>query len=235
MIKKFKTVLIFACGIITLYSCDNNNDDAKVYRESFSVIKSNGDVNYFSSDEGINLFPTTFDPKWGEDRDRVIVGFHYNPAEISSATDSLNINVEKLIRIPTSKFVLPPSADTVETGKFLYDANNNITTTAWVAQNYLTVRFWLKYTDDSKHSFGFIEETELYKHDTLFIRLWHDTEETNETKSSYAYTALDLNYFSYLLNHSDSAVISLKYNALNPDGTSGEKANYVMYHRETGN
>jgi hypothetical protein len=122
--------------------------------------------------------------------------------------------------------------DTVGTGNLLYDENNNITTAAWVAQNYLTVRFWFKYTDVTKHSFGFIEEKEIYK-DSLFLRLWHNTSETNETKNAYTYVSLDLNCFNYLLNYSDSTVISLKYDALNSNGIPEEKAEYIMYHRKT--
>jgi hypothetical protein len=233
MIKIFKTVLPLLCGIFVLYSCDSR--EPEVYTTSLCIIKSNGDASYFSSDDGFNLVPASFNPQWGEDGDRVIVGFYYNPAIVSSTTNSINIKVESLIRIPTYKSVLPSSVDTVGTGKFLYDASAGKTTEAWIAQDYLTVLFWVQYTDASKHSFGFIEEDiSPYKNDTLFLRLWHNSRETGELNNSYAYMALNLDCYKDYLNRIDSTVISLKYDAQNAGGTTEKRTGHVTYKRKTG-
>jgi hypothetical protein len=230
MIKKIKTVLILLCSLVLLHSCDTG--DPKMYAESFSVIRSSDAGKYFSSDEGINLIPSGFDPKWGEVGDRVVVGFHYNPTNVTQSTTTMNINVETLIRIPTSRSALPATVDTVGTGKFLYDKDSNKTTEAWIAQDYLTVQFWLEYSDGSKHFFGFIEENELYRNDTLFLRMWHNAKETEKSKNSYGYMSLSLDTYMSYLNRADSAIIALKYNISNVEEQHNEKIKHVTYRRK---
>jgi hypothetical protein len=234
MINIIKSLLTLLCGIFTLYSC--NIREAESYTKSFAVIKSSETASYFLSDDGFNLIPQSFKTLWGSDGDKVLLGFYYNPATVSTATNSININVETVIRIPTYRSVLPSHTDTVGTGIFLYDVNASMTTDAWIAQNYLTVMFWIKYTDASKHSFGFIEENDSpYRNDTLFLRLWHNANETNESKNSYVYMALNLDCYKDYLNYADSTIISLKYDAQNSIGTTEKKAGYVTYHRKSGN
>jgi hypothetical protein len=233
MITKIKTSLTLLCVVVALYSCDRG--EPEMYAESFSVIKSPaGGTAYFSADEGINLRPTTFDSKWGKDGDRVIVGFYYNPAAVTSTASSITVAVENLTRIPTYQRALPSSsADTVGSGKFLDDGTINGSTGAWIAQDYLTVRFWLKYTDGTKHNFGFIEENEDYRsNDTLFLRLWHNTKETGTTNKSFAYMALNLKHYSDYLNSADSTTVAVKYDMQKSDGTNEEKIEYLTYRKK---
>ncbi|MDR1886743.1 MAG: hypothetical protein LBQ70_02400 [Prevotellaceae bacterium] len=232
MVKKIRTVFIFSAVFALAYSCQQI--EPKLYAEYFAVIKSGAGEKYFYTDDGLSLYPPKFDPKWGEAGDRILVGFFYNPVGLTEETTGLAVSVDNLARIPTHKSALPPTAaDSVMTGKFLFDASQNITAAAWAAQNYLTVQFWVKYNDAAKHTFGFIEENEKYKNDTLFLRLWHNSKETNENKSSYNYIALDLVNYADVLNYADSTVISLKYDVTNA-GTNEEKVEYATYYRKSG-
>ncbi|MDR3245596.1 MAG: hypothetical protein LBT50_04115 [Prevotellaceae bacterium] len=229
MIKKIQTIVLLLSGFLIFYSC--RYKEPKLYAESFSVIHSSSAGNYFYSDEGFVLYPAEFDPKWGKDGDRVLVGFYYNPTITSS---TISITVEKVTPIPTHTSALPASVDTVGTGKFVHDESKYYTTYARAAQNFLTVSYFLKYNDAAKHSTGFIEEDELYRNDTLFLKIWHNTKESGEESVLNGYMALDLSCYDQYLKYSyaDSTIISIKYDVINA-GSSEEKTGYLVYYRES--
>jgi hypothetical protein len=189
---------------------------------------------YFTTDDGLTLTPDYFDPTWGAEGNRVYIGFSYNPEQ--ATTSKINITLQSLMHLITYyQGALPPSsADTVGTGKFYYDESNSRTTFAWLAQNFLTVQFFLKYASDgSKHSFGFIEEPKLYSNgkDTLFLKIWHNTKETDENLVAPTHMALDLKYYNEL-TYRDSTTISIKYDVVYPSGESDEKTGYLTYRKK---
>jgi hypothetical protein len=191
---------------------------------------------YFSSDEGIDLYPANgvFDPKWGEVGDRILVGFYYNPAAVNENTTTMNITVETLISVKTVSSALPSTVDTVGTGAFLYDNNsgqNGIV--AWAAQNYLTALFFVRYSDATKHSFGFIETPEMFKNDTLFLSLWHNTKESGKTQTSQSHIALNLSDYDNYLSRRDSTVISIKYDGENSYSSDTKEYTYnLLYYKK---
>jgi hypothetical protein len=205
----------------------------------YSVVKSSSGLTYFASDEGINLYPANgvFNPSWGSDGDRVIVGFYYNPYTVSETTTRMEINVETLISIQTDRSALPSTVDTVGTGLFLhgYDAGENGQNGiyAWAAQNYLTAVFFVRYDNAAKHTFGFIEEPELFRNDTLFLTMWHNAKESAKTQVGQSHLALNLSNYSDRLAIRDSTVISIKYNAENLNSsTIGNYVYNVVYRKK---
>jgi hypothetical protein len=194
-------------------------------------------VMYFSSDDGIDLYPAnmTFNPKWGAEGDRVVVGFYYNPYTVAENTNRMNVDIENLIAVQTDRSALPSIVDTVGTGKFLYEYNGSQSgIVAWANQNYLTATFFVKYGDATKHTFGFIEETELFRHDTLFLTMWHNTKEDDKTLTAKNHIALNLSNYNGYLSARDSTVISIKYDAENLDSSSSASYTYnVMYRKKS--
>jgi hypothetical protein len=211
------------------------DSDARVYAELYSVIKSNMGLMYFSSDDGIDLYLEngTFDTKWGDVGDRILVGFYYNPATIKENTTKLNISVETLIPVQTLRSALPSTVDTVGTGAFLHDDSNQSGIVAWASQNYLTAIFVVRFSDAAKHTFGFIEETdEVFKNDTLFLTMWHNTKEDSKTQTSRSHIALELSDYDYYLSARDSTVISIKYDGESQyDSDTKEYTYNVMYRK----
>jgi len=229
MLKKLKTIFILLPGLCLFHSCVTSGDSSS-YTEMYAVIRSNVGAVYFTTDNGLTLIPDQFDPTWGEDGDRVYIGFNYTP--VVEGTTKLNITLQTLEHLLTDKALSPLSADTVGTGQFYHDESVGRTTFAWLAQNFMTVHFYVKYTSGAKHKFGFIEEPKLYSNnlDTMFLKLWHNTYEPGETVGD-THIALDLKYYEGLTVH-DSAVISVKYDVVYPSGEIGEKTGYVTYRRK---
>jgi hypothetical protein len=129
---------------------------------------------------------------------------------------------------------LPSTADTVGSGVFWheYDSNKN-GIAAWAAQNYLTAMFLIRYTDATKHSYGFSEASEPFRHDTLFLTMWHDAKEDGKTYTSKSHVALELSGYSDYLSIRDSTVISISYRAENPYSSTADKYTYnVMYRKQ---
>jgi hypothetical protein len=191
-------------------------------------------VMYFSSDDGIDLYPANmvFNPKWGEEGDRVVVGFYYNPYTINENTTRMDIDIERLQAVQTDRSALPSTVDTVGTGKFLYENGNQSGISAWASQNYLTAIFSVRYADATKHTFGFIEEPELFRHDTLFLTLWHNAKEDAKTQTSMAHIALNLSNYNGYLSVRDSTVIAIKYNAENSDSSSSDNYTCNVWYKK---
>jgi hypothetical protein len=191
---------------------------------------------YFSSDDGIDLYPAnmTFDPKWGVEGDRVVVSFHYNPYTVSETTKRMNVDIDRLLAIQTDRSALPSTVDTVGTGKFLYEYHSSqFGIVAWANQNYLTVTFLIKYEDVTKHTFGFIEEPEVFRNDTLFLTIWHNTKENTKVRAAQNHIALNLSNYDRYLSARDSSVISLKYDAENLDSSASQSYTYdVKYYKK---
>ncbi|MDR1583848.1 MAG: hypothetical protein LBS55_11455 [Prevotellaceae bacterium] len=236
MVKIFKMIMICTFGSAIMSSC-LKKDDARTYIELYSVIKSSTGNTYFSSDDGINLYPSSFNPQWGKVGDRVLVGFYYNPYQVAESTTNLNINVERLYLVQTCDSALPFTVDTVGSGVFFHKNDNNQDGIfAWAMQNYLTVLFYVRYSDETKHTFGFIEEPELFKHDTLFLSMWHNAKEENKTTTSRSHIALNLANYEQLLSVKDSTVISIKYRAENLNSSTANDYIYnVKYYKKYNN
>jgi hypothetical protein len=233
MVKILKMIVICILGSMAASSC--RGDKTQVYAEEYSVIKSSTDgTMYFSSDIGIDLYPINgFDSTWGNVGDRKLVGFYYNPYTISQ---TMYITVERLIGVPTYDSALPPSSvDTVGNGVFAFgNSSDQYAISTWAAHNYLTVIFSIHYSDGTKHSFGFIEEPELFRNDTLFLSLWHNTKEEGKSSTIQSHIALDLSNYSYYLSARDSTIISIKYKA-ESTYSSDEPKDYtypVVYRRK---
>ncbi|MDR1594232.1 MAG: hypothetical protein LBS43_07090 [Prevotellaceae bacterium] len=234
MVKVLKMIIFCTLGSVLATSCLKDSG-SRIYAELHSVIKSNMGVMYFSSDDGIDLYLENglFNPEWGNEGDRILVGFYYNPATITENTTKMNITVETLIPIQTERSALPSTVDTVGTGVFLHENSNSNGIAAWASQNYLTAIFLVRYTEAKKHNFGFIEEPELFRNDTLFLSMWHNAKEDGKTKTSQSYLALDLSYYNRYLSIRDSTVISLKYKAENSYSSGTDEYTYnVMYRRK---
>jgi hypothetical protein len=236
MVKILKMIVICALGSMAMSSClGNKENSAQVYVEVYSVIKSNMGAMYFASDDGIDLYPVNgFDPKWGNVGDRILVGFNYDPYSVSETTTSINITVENLTGVPTHNYALPPSSvDTVGSGVFLFEnSSDKHAISAWAVQNYLTVIFSIRYSDASKHTFGFIEEPELFRNDTLFLSLWHNTKEEGKSSTIQSHIALNLSNYSYYLSARDSAIISIKYKAENMYSSEPGDYTYPVIYRK---
>ncbi|MDR2286351.1 MAG: hypothetical protein LBE04_02575 [Prevotellaceae bacterium] len=235
MVKILKMFIVCMFGSLFMTSCLKNNE-LRVYAELYSVIKSSAGTTYFSSDEELDLYLEngSFDPKWGNVGDRVLVGFFYNPTTIAENDTKVNITLENLTSIRTvSSALLPTAADSVGSGTFVYDNNSSQSgIIAWAAQNYLTAIFFVRYTDATKHSFGFIEEPELFHNDTLFFTMWHNAKDDSKTRTSKSHLALDLSGYDNYLSARDSTVISIKYNVENQSSSGTEKYTYnVMYRK----
>jgi hypothetical protein len=233
MVKILKMFIVCMFVSLLMTSC-LKNEEMKVYAELYSVIKSSGGTTYFSSDDGIDLYlkNESFDPKWGSVDDRVLVGFFYDPTVIKENDTRVNITLENLTSIRTVDSALP-STDPVVSGTFVYENSNQTGIIAWAAQNYLTAIFYVRYTDAAKHSFGFIEEPELFRNDTLFLTMWHDAKDDGKARTSKSHLALDLSGYSDYLSARDSTVISIKYNGENSSSPNPEKYTYdVMYRKQ---
>jgi hypothetical protein len=229
-------IIVCVSGSLLVTSCLKNNEPS-IYTEAYSVIRSAAGISYFSSDDGFDLYLEngTFNPQWGNDGDRVLVGFFYNPTTIRETTTKINIKLENLISIRTVRSALPSTVDTVGSGAFLYDNDSDQSgIVAWAAQNYLTAIFFVKYSDASKHTFGFIEEPAPFRNDTLFLTMWHNTKETSKSQTSKSHIALDLSsYYDNYLSVRDSTVISIKYNGEHQYSSDIEKYTYnVMYRKK---
>jgi hypothetical protein len=238
MVKILKMIVICTLGSMAVSSCmGDQNDRAQVYAQVYSVIRSNAGVKYFSSDDGIDLYPVNgFDSKWGEDGDRILVGFYYNPYKISENTTRLNITVETLIGVQTDNSALPSTVDTVGNGAFLFaDNSNDQAIAAWALQNYLTARFSIRYSDVTKHAFGFIEEPDLFRNDTLFLSLWHNTKEENKNLTVQSHISLNLSQYYPSLSTGDSAIISIKYKAENQNPSDCKDYTYHVVYRKNDN
>ncbi|MDR1341052.1 MAG: hypothetical protein LBK58_13510 [Prevotellaceae bacterium] len=234
MAKVFKMFFIFAFSSAFLSSC-LKDQESRVYVEIFSVIRSSAGATYFSSDDGIDLYPlnVSYNPDWGSDGDRIVVGFYYNPFTVSETTKRMDINVESLMSVQTDRLALPSTVDTVGTGKFLYDNNSSEAgIVAWTAQNYLTAKFSVEYSDAKKHTFGFIEEPELFRDDTLFLGMWHNTKENSKTKSAKSHIALNLSNYDQYLSRRDSTIISIKYSGEDLSSSAGNYICNVKYRRK---
>jgi hypothetical protein len=220
-------------GSVIMSSCTKNND-AQIYTEQYSVIKKSDTKGmYFSSDDGMSFYPASFNPQWGEVDDRVLVGFYYNPYKVTENTTSMDITVEYLSIVPTSDSALSSTADTIDFEAFFHATNSNEDGIyAWAAQNYLTVLFFVRYGDPEKHTFGFIEEPELFRHDTLFLSMWHEAKENDKTKTSQSHIALNLSDYEQYLSVRDSTVISIKYKAESANSTSAENYIYNAMYRK---
>jgi hypothetical protein len=193
---------------------------------------------YFSSDEGIDLYLEngTFDPKWGKVGDRILVGFYYNPYVVSENTTKMNIKVENLFFVQTLDSALPSTVDTIGSGTFWYEnGDNQDGIFAWAAQNYLTAIFFIQYTDPAKHTFGFIEENELFRNDTLFLSMWHNAKNDSKTNTTKSHIALNLSDYGQYLSARDSTVIAIKYNAENSYSSTIDKQTYNVIYRKTYN
>jgi hypothetical protein len=232
MIKTLKMIVICAISLVALSSCEK---DSLIYTEVYSVIKSGTGGMYFSSDDGIALYPVGgFNSQWGKEGDRIVVGFNYNPYIISENTTRMDITVDILIGVPTYSLALPSTVDTVGSGMFSFgNSSNSHAINAWVAQNYLTAQFFVHYSNASKHSFGFIEEPERFRNDTLFLSLWHNAKEEGKAYGAQSHVALNLSEYGQYLSIRDSTVIAIKYKAEKLNSSDTAVYTYpVMYKRE---
>jgi hypothetical protein len=219
---------------MALFSC-MKEQGAQIYAEVYSVVKSDGTSLYFSSDDGIDLYPAGgFNSNWGKAGDRILVGFHYNPYTISENTTRMDITVESLVGVQTFGSALSSTVDTVGNGAFVFENSSyQHAISAWAVQNYLTAIFAIKYSTPAKHTFGFIEEPTLFKNDTLFLSLWHNTSEDGQDYTSQSHIALELSDYGHYLLARDSTVILLKYKAENAYSSNVENYSYpVMYRRK---
>jgi hypothetical protein len=236
MVKILKMIVISVFCSAAVSSCLGDNK-TEVFFEMYSVIKLNtSGVMYFSSDDGIDLYPISgFNSKWGEVGDRRLVGFYCNPYTISQSS-SMEITVESLIGVPTYNSALPPSSvDTVGSGVFLSANSDQSPIYAWAVQNYLTTMFVVRYSDGTKHSFGFIEEPELFRGDTLFLSLWHNTKDEGKSSETQSHISLNLSNYSYYLSARDSTIISIKYKAENRYLEEPEDYTYPVVYRRKDN
>jgi hypothetical protein len=234
MIKTLKMIVICAISLTALSSCMKDNESS-VYTEVYSVIKSGAAGTYFSSDDGIALYPVGgFNSQWGKEGDRMVVGFNYNPYTIADNTTRIDITVSNLTGVPTYSSALPSIVDTVGTGVFSFgNSSNPHAINAWAAQNYLTVQFFIQYSDASKHSFGFINEPESFRNDTLFLSLWHNTKEKGREKGAQSHIALKLSSYENILSFRDSTVIAVKYKAEKFNSSDTAVYTYpVMYRKK---
>jgi hypothetical protein len=234
MVKILKMIIVCTLGSVLVTSC-MKDIEPRDYAQLYSVIKSNMGVLYFSSDEGLDLYLAneSFNSQWGGEGDRVLVGFFYNPATITENTTKLNITLESLTPVKTIRTALPSTVDTVGTGLFLHENGSNQNgIVAWAAQNYLTAIFLVRYTDATKHTFGFIEEPEPFRNDTLFLSMWHNAKENGKTQTARSHIALDLSDYDHYLSIRDSTVILLKYSGENLySSDTGEYTYSVMYRK----
>jgi hypothetical protein len=235
MIKTLKMTVICAISLTALSSCMKDNESS-VYTEVYSVIKSGIEGTYFSSDDGIALYPVGgFNSQWGKEGDRIVVGFNYNPYTITENTTRMDITVNSLTGVPTYNSALPSTVDTVGSGVFSFAGNssNPHAINAWTAQNYLTVQFFIQYSDASKHSFGFIDEPESFRNDTLFLSLWHNAKEEGKEKGAQSHIALNLSNYARYLSIRDSTMIAVKYKAEKLYSSDTKVYTYpVMYRRK---
>ncbi|MDR1169632.1 MAG: hypothetical protein LBK97_02210 [Prevotellaceae bacterium] len=234
MVKTLKMIVICIFGSAFMSSCLKNSE-APAYTELYSVIKSNTGLTYFSSDQGIDLYPENgiFNPQWGKAGDRILVGFHYYPSTVSENTTKMNITVENLYFVQTLDSALPSTVDTVGFGVFFHDDDNiKNGIIAWAAQNYLTAIFLLKYTDPTKHIVGFIEEDELFRNDTLFLSLWHNAKEEGKSQTARSHMALNLSGYNSYLSARDSTVISIRYDAENLYSSTVDKRTCNVIYRK---
>jgi hypothetical protein len=233
MIKTLKMIVICAISLAALSSCMKDNESS-VYAEVYSVIKSGAGGMYFYSDDRIALYPVGgFNSQWGKEGDRIVVGFNYNPYTVSESTTRMDITVNNLIGVPTYNSALPSTVDTVGSGVFSFGNSSGSThaINAWAAQNYLTTQFFVQYSNASKHSFGFIEEPELFRNDTLFLSLWHNAKEEGREKSAQSHVALNLSKYGQYLSIRDSTVISIKYKAEKAYSDTAVYTYPVMYRK----
>ncbi|MDR1897856.1 MAG: hypothetical protein LBR10_13810, partial [Prevotellaceae bacterium] len=77
------------------------------------------------------------------------------------------------------------------------------------------------------------EDENLFRNDTLFLNLWHNTKETGNTQIARSHVAVNLsNYDGYLWGR-DSTVISIKYKAERLDTSTPATYTYnAMYRRK---
>jgi hypothetical protein len=228
-------IVICALGSMAMSSClGDNNNSAQAYAEEYSVVKSNMGILYFSSDAGIDLYPVNgFDSKWGNVGDRILVRFYYDPYAVTETATKMDITVDALFSVPVYDSALPSSVDTVGSGVFVFDnSGDKHAIAAWAAQNYLTAVFWVKYSDAAKHSFGFIEEPELFRNDTLFLSLWHNSKEDSNNTPAQWHIALNLSWYDYYLSARDSTTVAIRYKAENPYLQEPEEYIYPVIYRK---
>ncbi|MDR0560316.1 MAG: hypothetical protein LBG92_09090 [Prevotellaceae bacterium] len=236
MKTSYKSIVALIAGLL-LISCSRK--EASFYGSQYAIVKQGQNSKYFLADEGLYLYPKgdVWDSKWGTDGDRVFVAFYYNPYSVSETSTGVYVDVSNVIPIPTQEQALPSSVDTVGTSNFLdyTSGSDKYSVNSWVVQNYLTSHFFIRYSDkNSYHNFGFIEEPSLHRHDTLFLRLWHNTTETGKNNVADALVSLKLDaYQDYL--YADSTIISITYKAVNSIGSESEKTSYAVYKRRNDN
>jgi hypothetical protein len=236
MIKTLKMIVICAISLAALSSCMKNNE-AQISVQVYSVIKSGDGGTYFSSDDGFELYPVGgFNSQWGNVGDRILVGFSYNPYAISETTRRMDITVESLMSVPTYNSALPSTVDTVGSGVFTFGSSSDKHAIfAWAAQNYLTVQFFIQYYDASQHSFGFIEESERYRNDTLFLTLWHNAREQKRDYNAKSHLALNLSDYNDYLSSRDSTVIAIKYKTEKMDSSDTVIYTYPVAYKKKNN
>jgi hypothetical protein len=236
MVKTFKMIVICALGSMALFSC-MKEQGTRMYIQVYSVIRSDGTGMYFSSDDGIDLYPAGgFNSAWGNVGDRIVVGFYYNPYTISETTTRMDITIEDLIGVQTFSSALSAAADTVGSGAFTFkNSGDKHAILAWTAQNYLTATFYVKYSDATKHTFGFGEESTLFRNDTLFLSLWHNANEDGQAYTSQSHIALELSDYGYYLSARDSTVILLNYKAENVYSSNVENYSYPVIYKRSDN
>jgi hypothetical protein len=240
MVKVFKIIFVFTISSMFLFSCSTR--EARSFVQLHSVIKSSADQKYFSSDQGISLFPANgiFNPDWGKEGDRVIVGFYYDPYAVSENTKRMDITVETLVAIETHSSALRSdtiNADSLETGSFLRGYSGNPDGIyAWTAQNYLTAVFFVQYENEKKHSFGFIADPQPFSYDTLHLTMWHKSDEKVPlNKIGQSYLALNLSDYKDRLSMRDSTVISIKYKSQNYNSSTVEDLYFDAIYRKKDN
>jgi hypothetical protein len=147
----------------------------------------------------------------------------------------MDITVEILYSIQTHSAALPSTVDTVGNGAFPYENSGEQAIAAWIAQNYLTILFSIRYSDATKHTFGFIEEPEPCRNDTLFLSLWHTTKEDGKNRTAKSYIALNLSDYVSYLSARDSTVVAIKYRAENTNTSDINSRTYHAIYRRTNN
>ncbi|MDR2423546.1 MAG: hypothetical protein LBD59_02340 [Prevotellaceae bacterium] len=211
------------------------NREPSVYSEGFAVVReASGSIKFFSGDDGSKMVPenNVWNQEWGNTGDRVYVRFNYNPYAVSDKAE-VYVSVQSVTRIRMDERALDPTtvdADTLQV-PFLSYGNYDAHTKA--IQGFLTVLLYTKYANPAKHSFGFLEESNLTGHDTLFLKMWHSSRETAEP-TSIGEHLLALKIDSYVDRfYADTVIIALKYNAEGYDGAVSEKTIYAKYGKST--
>jgi hypothetical protein len=224
-------ITLFAIAVtMTATSCMKKST-SRIYDGDLAVIKDN----YFLRDMGTKMIPSNgWNSNWGQQGDRVFITYYYDAYTFNYEANSYPAEIDEVAKIQTESRALPASSiDTVGTASLLF-REGELNTYAWNIPDFLTTGFFFYYTDDKSksHTFGFVEEDPLFRNDTLFLRLWHKTNETAKTNIVRNFVSLKLDDYKQYLNQSDTTFISLKYLEENVSGgTVSEKKTSATYHR----